>query len=87
MNSSEATTANEPISLAVSFLELSHVLGQSAGEALSELQETIKMRAKTIVESGGFISQNGLEKIFKYQAESIGKHKGELYDIIGSIIR
>ena len=66
---SDTTPVNEPIGLAVSFLELSQVLGQSTKEALHELQATIETRAKAIVEAGGFVSQKGLEKIFKAQAD------------------
>ena len=86
VNLSEATTVNEPISLAVSFLELSQVLGQYERDALHELQTNIKKRAGAIVESGGFVSQKGLEKIFKAQADSFGVHKGDLGEIVKSII-
>lgn len=73
----EFTAVNAPLSMTVAFLDVEQVLGVDAAHiAESNLSQSVDQRAKDIVSSGAFTSENGLAKILQIQAKSIFTFKG-----------
>ena len=79
VNASFFDTTNEPISTAVAFLNLSQIVGGLASEFGNLLQSTVTQRAKAVVDSGAFTSQEGLVKAFSLQARSIIAGNGRCF--------
>ncbi|KAG6894858.1 hypothetical protein C0992_004279, partial [Termitomyces sp. T32_za158] len=76
------TAVNAPLSMTVAFLDVEQVLGVDAAFiAQSDLLQSVVQRAKDIVSSGAFTSENGLAKILQIQAKSIFNLKAPVIEM------
>lgn len=85
-NLSDLHTTNEPGTGASALVNITQILGEDgAKEAIAKLKISVSQRASALISSGAFTSQKGLEKILRYQAESIGDLNGTTALLLGVI--
>lgn len=68
---SDFTVINEPVTPNVAFADIRQILGEMADPAGTDLLHTVLARARAVVSSGAFTSEEGLVKVLTAQARSI----------------
>jgi len=82
VNLSDIQTTNSPGTGASALVNITQILGEAAAKrAIEELQRTIPQRAAALVASGASTSVQGLEKVFRYQAESIANQNAPVIEM------